>query len=145
MANRFDTDSKYQERSQPSDMLADCGIGVDHIEAARAIYSARRQRDFHFDGLGLFGDPAWDIMLALLIDRAEGKSTCLTSACIASYVPQTTAIRWIDKLVAMNLLSRSGDPQDGRRSLLSLTPEACMRLALALSTSGRQPLNRRLS
>ncbi|MFL0413362.1 MarR family transcriptional regulator [Sphingomonas sp. 179-I 2A4 NHS] len=145
MTSRFDSDWECQQSARFSAPLSDYGLGHDHVAAARAIYSARRQRDFHFRNSDLFADPAWDMMLALLIDCADGRATSISSACIASYVPATTALRWIDKMVTIGLLSREADPFDRRRSHLNLTREACEKLALALSTKPRLGGSRRVS
>lgn len=57
----------------------------------RKIIRARRARDDVF-GKDLFADPAWDILLDLAIARAENKQVSVTSLCIASGVPATTAL-----------------------------------------------------
>jgi hypothetical protein len=145
MTSRFDVHWECRQNASFSTPLSDYGINDDHVAAARAVYSARRQRDFHFQNNDLFAEPAWDMMLALLIDRADGKATSISSACIASYVPGTTALRWIDKMVMMGLLSREADPFDRRRSHLNLTREACEKLARALATKPRPGGSRRVS
>ncbi len=140
MTSCFDADWANRQHSRCSGTVADWGLSDHHVETARAVYSARRQRDRQFDGMDLFADPVWDLMLALLIDRADGKATSISSACIAACVPGTTGLRWIDKLVRMDLLSREDDPFDRRRSYLSLTPQACEMLGRALSTAPHRRL-----
>lgn len=89
---------------------------------AQAEYRTRRSRDALFKTEGLFSEPAWDILLDLFIAYVGGKTISISSACIASCVPQTTALRWIDALESAGFVGRYADPKDRRRSLLKLTP-----------------------
>ena len=53
----------------------------------------------------------------------------VTSACIGSGVPSTTALRWLNVLEARGLVEREEDNADARRSFVRLTPrgQALMR------------------
>lgn len=93
------------------------------LELARRTYADRRRRDKLF-GAGLFGEPAWDILLDLFIAAKEGKRVSVTSACIGSTVPATTALRWIAVLEANGCVVRENDPKDARRAFLHLTASA---------------------
>ena len=86
----------------------------------RQIIRHRRLRDRHFDP-ALFADPAWDILLDLTAARAEHKRVSVTSLCIASGVPPTTALRWIGQMVESGLLERTGDEADRRRAFIALS------------------------
>lgn len=90
------------------------------IVRARAHLDARRARA-RFLPIDLFGEPAWDLLLDLFIAGEEGKGVSITSACIASGVPSTTALRWIGVLEERGLIARVPDPEDGRRIYVSLT------------------------
>lgn len=91
--------------------------------AARAVsvYQSRRSRESIFAEADLFGEPAWDIMLDLFIARAQRRETSVTSACVGSAVPSTTALRWIGVLESLGLLVREVDPHDRRRVFVSLS------------------------
>jgi hypothetical protein len=89
----------------------------------RGIIRARRLRQ-QFFGAGLFADPAWDILLDLMVARIERRQVAVSSLCIAAAVPATTALRWIKQLTEMGLLHRVADPQDGRRVFIELTERA---------------------
>ncbi len=93
------------------------------IFRARTHLDARRARA-RFLPVDLFGEPAWDLLLDLFIAGEEGKPISITSACIASGVPSTTALRWIGVLDERGLISRDPDPEDGRRIYVSLTEAA---------------------
>ncbi len=58
------------------------------------IIRQRQLRARFFDG-ELFADPAWDMLLDLTAARVEARRVSVTSLCIASGVPPTTALRWI--------------------------------------------------
>lgn len=116
-------------------LQADADQEVHYPAAANAIslYRFRRKRDLKFEGLALFEDPAWDILLSIYIDEAADRPISVSSACIASNVAQTTALRWIARLQETGAIVREDDPFDGRRSNLRLTPAARERMNQLLS------------
>lgn len=87
---------------------------------ALAMYRARRARERYISG-DLFGEPAWDILLDLFIAKARGQRVSVTSVCIASQVPPTTALRWIGLLQDEGLIVRDDDDKDRRRAFLRLS------------------------
>lgn len=89
----------------------------------RRIIRARQQRARFFDG-ELFADPAWDMLLDLTAARAEHARVSVTSLCIASGVPPTTALRWIGQMSEAGLLERVEDPSDRRRAFIALSDRA---------------------
>ena len=90
--------------------------------AIRRIIARRKARAEYFDP-ALFADPAWDILLDLAAARAERKRVSVTSLCIASGVPATTALRWIGQMVESGLLLRVADRKDRRRAYIALSEE----------------------
>lgn len=91
------------------------------VELARQTYEDRRRRTKIFRSEDLFGEPAWDILLDLFIAAKERRRVSVTSACIGSAVPSTTALRWITILERQNLLVREADPGDARRVYVKLS------------------------
>ncbi|WP_148291411.1 MarR family winged helix-turn-helix transcriptional regulator [Brevundimonas abyssalis] len=89
-------------------------------EMARALYEERRRRARYFDG-SLFGEPAWDMLLDLRIQSDAVRSPSVSSTCIGSATPASTALRHLVALEAEKLVERSPDPSDGRRKLTRLT------------------------
>lgn len=85
------------------------------VELARQTYDDRRRRTKIFATEDLFGEPAWDILLDLFIAAKERRRVSVTSACIDSAVPSTTALRWITILEKNGFLAREADPGDARR------------------------------
>lgn len=87
--------------------------------ATKAYLKARRLREDRFPA-DLFADPAWDILLDLFVCQIDGIPVGISDACVASQVPNSTALRWIARLEDLRLVVRASDPQDGRRAWLSL-------------------------
>ena len=83
-----------------------------------------RQRRAKFFESDLFADPAWDMLLDLTAARAEHTRVSVTSLCIASGVPPTTALRWIGHMTEVGLLQRLEDETDRRRAFIALTDKA---------------------
>jgi DNA-binding MarR family transcriptional regulator len=96
------------------------GIGAHHE------YQARRRREAAFGAdASVFGEPSWDILLDLYLNHCRGGPLIsISSACIASAGPQTTALRHIGVLVDRGLLERVEDAGDRRRSFVRLTQKA---------------------
>jgi hypothetical protein len=100
------------------------GSPASHV---RAILRARRAREELIGG-DLFADPAWDMLLDLYAAHLEQRKVSTTELCIASAVPSTTALRWIEKLAQMKLVTREDDHLDGRRIWVALTPAARIKM-----------------
>ncbi len=92
------------------------------LARAQAILSLRRRRDALFDPR-IFGEPAWDILLDLFVESELGRRVPVSSACIASAAPATTALRHIAQIEERGLIFRTPDAHDRRKSMLSLSPK----------------------
>lgn len=88
---------------------------------ARKLLAQRRRREQIF-GADLFGEPIWDMLLDLFANASEGRQVSVSSLCIASGAPTTTALRYVAMLVDRGLLLRFRDARDGRRVLIELSP-----------------------
>jgi DNA-binding MarR family transcriptional regulator len=94
----------------------------------RRIIANRQLREKYFDS-DILADPAWDMLLDLTAARAEHVRVSVTSLCIASGVPVTTALRWIGQLVQAGLFERIDDDTDGRRAFIALSDKAAAAVA----------------
>jgi len=112
--------------------------GCDFQQIASQIYSARRATDTLFGHAGFSASPAWDIVTDLYRLEAEGKRASVSSACIGAACPPTTALRWLQLLEDMELVSRSEDPKDKRRIYVSLTPKGRASTVSALEAHSLQ-------
>ena len=90
-------------------------------KTAVAIAIAHRARRAKLLPTNLFADPAWDMLLDLYRAELDQCRVSVSSLCIASQVPPTTALRWISALHEHGLIARRADPLDGRRYFVSLT------------------------
>lgn len=102
----------------------------------RRIIHQRQLRARFFDG-DLFADPAWDMLLDLTAARVEHNRVSVTSLCIASGVPPTTALRWISQLTDAGLLERVEDDTDRRRAFIQLTDKASDAMARYFGEMGK--------
>ncbi|MCE2843541.1 MAG: winged helix DNA-binding protein [Novosphingobium sp.] len=103
----------------------------------RRIIRQRQLRARFFDG-DLFADPAWDMLLDLTAARAEHARVSVTSLCIASGVPPTTALRWIGQMTDAGLLQRVEDETDRRRAFITLSDQAADGMARYFAELGSQ-------
>jgi hypothetical protein len=93
----------------------------DALDRAIQIYRNRRRREQVFGDATLFGEPAWDILLDLFVASRHQKRIAVTSACIGSAVPATTALRWIKILEERGLIEREVDEIDARRIFVRIS------------------------
>jgi len=111
---RSDPDEKPRNAPDQSDLTA---------EQVNAVLRARRLRSRFFPS-DLFADPAWDMLLDLLYAELAHHRVAVSSLCVAAAVPATTALRWLNTLVAQGLAIRRNDPHDARRVFVELAPQA---------------------
>jgi len=78
-------------------------------------------------------DPGWNMMLDLVVAEQEGKPVSVTSLCLGSGVPSTTALRYVDRLVDYGLAERDDDRFDMRRTLIRFTPGTSGKVSSLLS------------
>jgi len=62
------------------------------------------------------------MLLDLLLARIEGRQISVSSACIASGAPMSTALRLVRRLVGEEVLCRLPDEHDRRRHFLVINP-----------------------
>jgi DNA-binding MarR family transcriptional regulator len=101
----------------------------------RRIIRQRQQRDRFFSG-ELFSDPVWDMLLDLAAATSEYRKVSVTSLCIASRVPPSTALRWIGLMTEQGLLLRIEDPLDRRRVFIALSEKAMNAIARYFESLG---------
>lgn len=101
------------------------------LAAVHDEYKSRRDRN-RFFGNDLFSEPAWDILLDLYMQHEKGKSVSVTSACLASGVPSTTALRWLRVLEEQELILRTAHPMDHRSYVVKITESGHRRVRLCI-------------
>ena len=94
---------------------------------AGSLHRDRLQRTRYFPP-GLFGEPAWDILLDLFAALHGCELRSVKEVCLAANVPEATALRHIEGLIAQGLVTRRRDRTDNRRKFLTMTPEGNRRM-----------------
>lgn len=87
----------------------------------RKLIRAESTRSMAIGGKAL-GDPAWNILLDLILASLEDRKVAVSSACIVAGVATTTALRLITRMVDDGVLMRVPDENDGRRHFLAIEP-----------------------
>lgn len=98
---------------------------------ARNIIANRRRRHDIF-GKGMFGEPAWEMLLLLYAFESEARQTITRMADLAG-ASKSTALRWIDYLEAQRLIRRDSHPTDRRAAFVELTEKGRQAIELYLS------------
>jgi len=101
---------------------------ADLLERVRIIAERRVER-YQYLPAEMFGEPAWDMLLDLYLASGDGKSISVSSACIASRAPATTALRWLRRMEQLGLVARVNDDSDRRRVYVTITDAAKRALA----------------
>jgi len=80
-----------------------------------------RKRRAEYLYRAMFGEPAYDMLLGLYV--AEGDERPMTAALLAEIAgaAQSSAARWIEYLVAKDLIHRERHPTHKRASVLKLS------------------------
>jgi DNA-binding MarR family transcriptional regulator len=105
--------------------------GVSGLRLAEYVDRMRRLRLKRNEIIGapLFRDPAWDMLLDLFVSHERREQVSMVALALASGVPQSTALRTIQRLEEQGLIVREGDPGDLRRSWVRATPEVLSGIA----------------
>lgn len=121
----------YRGRDQTTVDVASDTLHVSTQEVAVALLKLRLLvSDRLFDGE--FVDGGWNILLDLFVRERRGCATSVSSACVASLVPTTTALRCLRDLECRGLVRRVQDCSDRRRVFVELSEEttSCIRNVL---------------
>ena len=104
---------------------------VNGIRLGEYVERMRKLRLKRNDIIGaeLFRDPAWDMLLDLFASHERGERVSAIALSLSSGVPQSTALRTIQRLEEKGLIVREGDPDDLRRSWIRATPEVLSGIA----------------
>jgi hypothetical protein len=94
---------------------------------AECLYAERRRRDALFPD-GLFGEPAWDLLLAMFVARDRNQAMILCKAYKAAGVTDTTGRRLLDRMEADGLITRRRAPRSRKMRIVELTELAVERL-----------------
>jgi hypothetical protein len=93
------------------------------LALAKEMLRERQMRARHFPDAH-FAEPVWMILLDLFIHAETGVDVSVSSACIGSGVPPTTALRHLSSMVSQGQVDRVPHPSDGRQIQVRLSPSA---------------------
>jgi DNA-binding response OmpR family regulator len=77
-------------------------------------------------------DATWNMLAELLRARITRRRISVTSLCLASRGPVTSALRRVDQLLADGLITYMLDPKDRRRKYVELTSDGANRMQAAV-------------
>lgn len=97
------------------------------LATARFSLEARQGRMDHFSP-AMFGEPAWDLLLALYVTQADTPAPAVSSLAKTAGIAITTAFRWIDYLEEKRLIERRRSSDDGRALTVALSHDGRARL-----------------
>ena len=66
-------------------------------------------------------DPMWDIMIALILAKLEGRTTPVSNIGLEANVPVSTALRKLKEIEMRGLINRWPDPSDKRREYVEIS------------------------
>jgi DNA-binding MarR family transcriptional regulator len=89
------------------------------LAKAELVLSSRRAREQFFDR-DLFGEPAWDILLALYVTEEAGARFTVSKLAECIGTPLSTAVRWVHALEEKSLVERIAHPTDRRIMFIQL-------------------------
>jgi hypothetical protein len=115
--------------------LANAPAGA--VEEARHIYRLRRMRDQAF-GPGLFGEPAWDLLLDLYIAASEPRPVSVIATFIATS-ESTDDVHWLNLLEEHGLVDRLDAGSEISRAIVTLTATAFDQMTRLLQEHREQP------
>ena len=93
------------------------------VAVACNIYRARLDRAIFFQP-ALFGDAAWDTLLAVYVFRSAGRTLSAGELCEATCdVSLTSSLRMQRRLCDLRMVRRVKSPGDRRRTMVELTDE----------------------
>lgn len=84
------------------------------------ILQGLRSKYIHYE---LLFDPVWNMLLDLSMAKLRGVRVSVSSACLASGVPETTALRYLTIMQDRGLVERYPDPRDKRRTFVQVSRE----------------------
>ena len=114
------------------------------IRTAHRLFEARQLRNEHLPMNDMFGEPAWDVLLFLFVSQAKGKGAKVEGIAMASRVPVTQAVRWLEKLESRQMVFAYRDDEQDGQVFLRLTAKGHSAMSqylhqVALREMGKRP------
>lgn len=131
-ANFFDGPPSEHHKDQPNSEARVIEFGTpaipdQYVAYAKRIKASRILRLTFFDS-SLFGEPAWDMMLALYIAQGEGRRVKVSDLYNESGVPATTTLRWVNRLFELGMTRKRRHRTDLRISFVEIHPDTIRKM-----------------
>ena len=110
-----------QKRSTAGSSLDAYVLSQSPSAYAAREYRRRRLRAHAFKCFSFDREPAWDMLLDLMATSTSDRALRVTSVCIASHTPPTTALRHLALLSEHQLVTIQDDERDGRARSVRLS------------------------
>jgi hypothetical protein len=127
MMHQTSSSLDYSPAAADPDAARTDAPAIARVDAER-LYAERRRRDALFPP-GIFGEPAWDLLLAMFTARERGQPMILCRAYKAAGVSDTTGRRLLDRMEEEGLITRRRAPRSRKMRIVELTESAVERLA----------------
>jgi hypothetical protein len=93
------------------------------VELARELFEDRRLRPKVFADTAMFGEGAWDILLALYAAEHGEDYAPSADSMLASEQPHTTIVRWMSYLESVGLIAHTQDGAPTTMRTIRLLPK----------------------
>lgn len=129
LTRNFETIDRYISSGEPHNPddaqtfapQGELNPGISDFDLLRVLTQLKATRLRLNDGV--IDDDGWDMLLELTQAEQSNREVSMTTLCMVSESPQTTAYRKILWLEQKGLVARCPDPVDRRRVLMALTAE----------------------
>jgi len=112
----------------PQEAIPECSLDSAQtdcnklIAVAKLVQVLRHSRALHFSK-AMFGEPAWDLLVALYIAEEQSWKPTLSTLANDAGKPVSTALRWIDYLDKRKLIRREPSSTDRRTIVVTLSEQ----------------------
>ena len=113
---------------QPGLSFADVALKTGLLDQLSFSIQIRRIRRSHVGSAEMSG-PIWDMMLDLMLAGAHGRVLSASDLATGAGVPLSSGLRMISALERLELVNRSIDERDRRRTIVRLTDVGTERMA----------------
>ncbi|HET9398776.1 MAG TPA: MarR family transcriptional regulator [Sphingomicrobium sp.] len=123
----------------PGELGQDLELPLALVQFAKRIKAIRDSRGSLLDS-SLFGEPAWNMLLALYVAAGERYALSISALSAESGTPATTAARAINRLLELKMVRRVPNPSDNRSAYIELTHGTIAKLTELLDNARNKHL-----